>query len=98
MNYTDVPEGERTHKNVTSFLDRFKVVAGDIGYSHTMVAHIAKEGHYYIHPDNFYFEGPRTAVFTQIGNAVPPLMAENIAKEISLLLQGKLPRQIELTI
>ncbi|MFS8215184.1 DNA cytosine methyltransferase [Paenibacillus sp. S29] len=118
LKYTDVPEAKRTHKNVTSFLDRFKVVAGDIGYSHTMVAHIAKDGHYYIHPDinqlrslsvreaariqsfpdNFFFEGPRTAVFTQIGNAVPPLMAESLAKKINLLLQGKLPRQIELII
>lgn len=99
-----IPETDRTQKNVTDFLDRFKVVDVE---PHTMIAHIAKDGHHFIHPDikqlrsisvreaariqsfpdNFYFEGikekqPRTSAFRQIGNAVPPLMAANIAKHI----------------
>ncbi len=51
ISYLDLPERLRTHKNTTSFLDRFKVVAGDLPYSQTVVAHIARDGHYYIHPD-----------------------------------------------
>ncbi len=51
LNYNDLPERLKTHKNRRSFLDRFKVVADNLEYSQTVVAHIAKDGHYYIHPD-----------------------------------------------
>lgn len=51
LTYTDLPERLRTHKNTESFLDRFKVVAGNLTYAQTVVAHICRDGHYYIHPD-----------------------------------------------
>lgn len=51
LDYNDLPERLKTHQNRTSFFDRFKVVAADLSYSQTVVAHISKDGHYYIHPD-----------------------------------------------
>jgi DNA (cytosine-5)-methyltransferase 1 len=51
LEYNELPERLKTHKQRNSFLDRFKVVADNLTYSHTVVAHIAKDGHYYIHPD-----------------------------------------------
>lgn len=51
LKYTDLPDNLKTRKNVTAFLDRYKVVAGDVRCSHAMIAHIAKDGHYFIHPD-----------------------------------------------
>ena len=51
LRYGSLPRRLKTHRNKTAFMDRFKVVAGDLPFAHTVVAHICKDGHYYIHPD-----------------------------------------------
>lgn len=110
LQYKDIPLRLQTHKNTESFQNRFQVVDPE-GCSHTVVAHIAMDGHYYIYPtnkptlenvrsitvreaarlqsfpDDYFFEGSRTAAFKQIGNAVPVVMAEKIAKEIKAMLE-----------
>lgn len=50
LKYDELPNNLIKHNNKESFLDRFKVVEYDKP-SHTMVAHISKDGHHYIHPD-----------------------------------------------
>lgn len=50
LNYKDLPERLIKHKNRETFQNRFQVVNHE-GVSHTVVAHIAMDGHYYIHPD-----------------------------------------------
>jgi DNA (cytosine-5)-methyltransferase 1 len=50
LNYAELPERLIKHSNTKSFVNRFQVVNGQ-GVSHTVVAHIAMDGHYYIHPD-----------------------------------------------
>ncbi|WP_392432449.1 DNA cytosine methyltransferase [Yersinia sp. HM-2024] len=51
LEYNELPNYLKTHNNRTAFVDRFKVVAADLPASHTVVAHLSKDGHYYIHPD-----------------------------------------------
>ena len=114
LQYYDLPPELQTHKNKTAFTDRFKIVADDLRSAQTIVAHIAKDGHYYIHPDisqnrsltpreaariqtfpdDYYFESVsgvpgRTPAFYQIGNAVPVLLAENIASKLRTQFAAK---------
>lgn len=91
------------------FSDKYKRLVWD-DVSRTITAHLAKDGYWYIHPEQdrtlsvreaarvqtfpdwFRFAGEPTHRYRQIGNAVPPLLAEALGRQLLAALSGTGPR------
>lgn len=90
--YSDLPRQLRRYR-ADIFDDKYNRLDWD-DLSRSITAHIAKDGYWYIHPeqhrtltvreaarvqtfpDHYRFAGTRSSQFAQIGNAVPPAVAE----------------------
>jgi DNA (cytosine-5)-methyltransferase 1 len=96
--YKDLPERLRRYRS-DIFDDKYKRLSWS-EVSRSITAHIAKDGYWYIHPDQhrtlsireaarvqtfpdrFRFAGEPSHRLRQIGNAVPPLLAEALARSL----------------
>jgi DNA (cytosine-5)-methyltransferase 1 len=105
--YSDLPPEMKRYRD-DIFDDKYKRLDKD-DLSRTITAHIAKDGYWYIHPEQnrtitvreaarlqtfpdwFRFAGPPSAAFRQIGNAVPPLLGEHLARAIRKSLDAQRP-------
>lgn len=96
--YTDL-DAEHQRYRTDIFDDKYNRLDAD-DLSRTITAHIAKDGYWYIHPnqprtltvreaarlqtfpDSFRFDGPPSAAFRQIGNAVPPRLGHVLGQAV----------------
>jgi DNA (cytosine-5)-methyltransferase 1 len=96
--YADLPPRLQRYRS-DIFDDKYKRLCWS-GLSRSITAHIAKDGYWYIHPDQdrtlsvreaariqsfpdwFRFAGRPSERYRQIGNAVPPLLAEAVGRQL----------------
>jgi len=96
--YRDLPARLQRYRT-DIFDDKYKRLAWGV-VSRSITAHIAKDGYWYIHPeqhrtlsireaariqtfpDDYRFAGEPSHRYRQIGNAVPPLLAERLGRSL----------------
>lgn len=100
-NWRDVPEElwdtirNNRHSSAYRRLDEntqsITIDTGHMNYFHPLynrVPTVRESARLQAFPDDFIFKGNRTSQFRQVGNAVPPLLAKELALTLKKILEG----------